>query len=232
MISTLYGAPAEHAGTSKHIITIEDPIEYALEGINQGQTNDKAGFTFARGLRAILRQDPDVIMVGEIRVSETLQTALEASLTGHLVLSTLHTNSAVATPARLLDIGAEPYLLSSSLVGVLAQRLVRRICPTCRVPIPVPHGIAHVFGERVPAHLYRGQGCSDCRGTGYRGRLPIQELMVLNDHLRNLILDRAPETQIADAADRSGINDLRKSALLKARNGVTSLAEINRVTKD
>jgi type IV pilus assembly protein PilB len=156
--STLYAALAEIVETGKHIITIEDPVEYALTGVNQGQTNEKAGFTFARGLRAILRQDPDVIMVGEIRDPVTLETAVEASLTGHLVFSTLHTNSAIGTVARLVDMGLEPYLLGSSLLGIVAQRLVRRICQTCRAKVPLPPGVAHLFGEQVPESLYRDKG--------------------------------------------------------------------------
>lgn len=229
--STLYGALAEIVETGKHIITIEDPVEYSLMGINQGQTNEKAGFTFARGLRAILRQDPDVIMVGEIRDTETLQTALEASLTGHLVLSTLHTNSALGTAARLLDMGAEPYLLASSLLGVLAQRLVRKICPTCRTQVPAPTGVAHLFPAGAPEHLHRGRGCSDCRGTGYRGRLPIHELVAMNDELRNLVLDRATEDWMADAATRAGTTFLRDECLQRVIEGETTLEEVVRVTQ-
>jgi type IV pilus assembly protein PilB len=229
--STLYGALAELVETNRHIITVEDPVEYAMPGIVQGQTNEKTGFTFARGLRAILRQDPDVIMVGEIRDSETLQTALEASLTGHLVLSTLHTNSAVATPARLLDMGAEPYLLSSSLLGVLAQRLVRRICPTCRVQIPLPSGVTHLFVRDPPEHLYRGKGCGDCRGSGYRGRFAIHELLVMDQQLRDLVLERAPESRIADVAWRNGTAFLREACLQHVIDGDTTLEEVMRVTQ-
>ena len=229
--STLYGALAELVETGKHIITIEDPVEYALSGVNQGQTNEKAGFTFSRGLRAILRQDPDVIMVGEIRDSETLHTATEASLTGHLVFSTLHTNSAVATAARLIDMGLEPYLLASSLLGIVAQRLVRRICPTCRTEVAPPPGVAHLFPGGVPEHLYRGMGCEDCRGTGYRGRVAIHELVSMNDELRHLVMERAPESRLLEAAIRNGTTTLRDECLTRVIEGETTLEEVVRLTQ-
>jgi type IV pilus assembly protein PilB len=230
--STLYASLAELVETGKHIITIEDPVEYALSGVNQGQTNEKAGFTFARGLRAILRQDPDVIMVGEIRDPETMSTAVEASLTGHLVFSTLHTNSAVSTVARVVDMGLEPYLLSSCLVGIVAQRLVRRICPTCRTEIPTPHGVAHLFPDGAPETLHRGKGCQDCRGTGYRGRVAIHELLAMNEELRNLILKRASEGKLAEAAARSGMIGLRDECLNRVMEGETTLEEVVRLTHD
>ncbi len=230
--STLYAALAELVETGKHIITIEDPVEYALTGVNQGQTNEKAGFTFARGLRAILRQDPDVIMVGGIRDSETLQPAVEASLTGHLVFSTLHTNSAVATAARMIDMGLEPYLLASSLLGIVAQRLVRRICPTCRTQVPTPPGVAHLFSAGAPAHLYRGSGCQDCRGTGYRGRVAIHELVVMNEELRHLIMERAPESRLLEAAQRAGMLSLREECLVRVTDGETTLEEVVRLTQE
>ena len=230
--STLYASLAELVETGKHIITIEDPIEYALSGVNQGQTNEKAGFTFARGLRAMLRQDPDVIMVGEIRDPETLTTAVEASLTGHLVFSTLHTNSAVATVARVVDMGLEPYLLSSAVAAIVAQRLVRRICPTCRIEIPTPHGVGHLFPGGVPETMHRGKGCQDCRGTGYRGRFAIHELLVMNEELRNLILQRASEAKLAEAAVRGGMVPLRDECLARVMEGETTLEEVVRLTQD
>jgi type IV pilus assembly protein PilB len=230
--STLYAALTELVETNKHIITIEDPVEYALAGVNQGQTNEKAGFTFARGLRAILRQDPDVIMVGEIRDPETLQTAVEASLTGHLVLSTLHTNSALATMARVMDMGLEPYLLSSSLLGIVAQRLVRRICPTCRTTMPTPSGVAHLFEGNPPDELHRGKGCQDCRGTGYRGRLAIHELVCITEELRHLILERAPESRLMEAAARNGTMFLRDECLARVTEGETTLEEVVRLTQE
>ena len=230
--STLYAGLTEIVETGKHIITIEDPIEYALAGVNQGQTNEKAGFTFARGLRAILRQDPDVIMVGEIRDPVTLQTAVEASLTGHLVFSTLHTNSAVGTVARLVDMGLEPYLLASSVLGIVAQRLVRRICQTCRTEVPLPPGVAHLFGDTHPDKLYRGQGCHDCRGTGYRGRVAIHELVMLNQDLRHLIMERAPESRLFDAAKQNGTMTLREECLARVIDGETTLEEVVRLTQE
>jgi type IV pilus assembly protein PilB len=230
--STLYAALAELVETGKHIITIEDPVEYALSGVNQGQTNEKAGFTFARGLRAILRQDPDVIMVGEIRDAETMQTAIEASLTGHLVFSTLHTNSALATAARMMDMGLEPYLLASSLLGIVAQRLVRRICPTCRTEVPTPPGVAHLFPAGAPAKLYRGIGCEDCRGTGYRGRVAIHELVVINEELRHLVMERAPEGRMLEAAQRAGTVTLREECLTRVTEGETTLEEVVRLTQE
>jgi type IV pilus assembly protein PilB len=229
--STLYAALAELVETNKHIITIEDPVEYALAGVNQGQTNEKAGFTFARGLRAILRQDPDVIMVGEIRDGDTLQTAVEASLTGHLVMSTLHTNSALATTARLVDMGLEPYLMASSLLGIVAQRLVRRICATCQTTIPTPPGVAHLFGGNPPELLHRGQGCQDCRGTGYRGRIAIHELVCINEEMRHLILERGPESRLMEAAARNGTVFLREECLAHVTEGETTLEEVVRLTQ-
>ena len=230
--STLYAALAEIVETGKHIITIEDPVEYSLAGVNQGQTNEKAGFTFARGLRAILRQDPDVIMVGEIRDPVTLETAVEASLTGHLVFSTLHTNSAIGTVARLVDMGLEPYLLGSSVLGIVAQRLVRRICQTCRTKVPLPPGVAHLFGEQVPESLYRGQGCQDCRGTGYRGRVAIHELVVVNQELRHLIMEHVAENKLLESAVRNGTVTLRDECLRRVIEGETTLEEVVRLTQE
>ena len=228
--STLYAALAELAETGRNIITIEDPVEYWLQGVNQGQTNHKAGFTFARGLRAILRQDPDVIMVGEIRDPETLETAIEASLTGHTVLSTLHTISAAATVTRLLEMGLEPYLLASAVSGISAQRLVRRICTTCRKPVPMPEGLRGLFSGGAPAQLYRGAGCPDCRGTGFLGRLAVHELLVMTDELRRLMHERASEADVLEAAKRGGMIPLREACLAQVRDGDTTFEEVLRVT--
>ena len=228
--SSLYAALAEIAETGKNIITIEDPVEYWLPGVNQGQTNHKAGFTFARGMRAILRQDPDVIMVGEIRDSETLETAIEAALTGHLVMSTLHTNSAVATVTRLLEMGLEPYLLASAVTGILAQRLVRTICEQCKEEIATPRALQHLFQGEVPAQIYRGSGCDDCRGTGFRGRQGIFELLVLNDELRNLMHERASEMELTEVAKRSGMITLRDASMARVADGTTTMEEVIRVT--
>jgi len=230
--STLYAALAELVDTGKNIVTIEDPVEYALAGVNQGQTNEKAGFTFAKGLRAVLRQDPDVIMVGEIRDGETLGTAIEASLTGHFVLSTLHTSSAVATVARLLEMELEPYLLASSVLGILAQRLVRRICDTCRRELETPPALRAMFRAGGPQTFFRGGGCRDCRGTGFRGRIGIFEMLRMNDEIRALILERAPDAGLFDAARRNGLTSLREECLGLVTRGETTLEEVLRVTQE
>ena len=230
--STLYAALAELVDTGKNIVTIEDPVEYALPGVNQGQTNDKAGFTFAKGMRAVLRQDPDVIMVGEIRDVETLETAIEASLTGHLVLSTLHTNSAVATVARLLEMGLEPYLLASSVLGIVAQRLVRRICRTCRTEVVTPPALRAMFRGGEPHSFFRGAGCGDCRGTGFRGRVGIFETLRMTDDIRTLILERAPDMRILEIARRGGMTSLREECLALVGRGETTLEEVLRVTQE
>jgi len=229
--STLYAALAELVSTGKNIVTIEDPVEYALPGVNQGQTNNKAGFTFAAGMRAVLRQDPDVIMVGEIRDRETLETAVEASLTGHLVLSTLHTNSAVASVARLTEMGLERYLLASSVLGIMAQRLVRRICRTCRAPVTTPTALRSMFRDGEDQVFYRGAGCHDCRGTGFRGRLGIFELLRITDEIRELVLERASDARVLDAARRGGMITLREECLAVVQAGDTTLEEVLRVTQ-
>jgi type IV pilus assembly protein PilB len=228
--STLYACLSELAETGKNIMTIEDPVEYAIQGITQAQTNARAGFTFAKGLRAILRQDPDVIMVGEIRDSETLETAIEASLTGHLVLSTAHTSSAVGTVARLQEMGVEPYVLASSVLGIVAQRLVRRICSTCKKDVPTPPSAQALFADPAPPVLFRGIGCKDCRGTGFRGRVGIYELVQMNEELRQLLIERAPEVKMLDTARRNGTRTLYEECLAKVASGDTTLEEAIRVT--
>jgi type II secretory ATPase GspE/PulE/Tfp pilus assembly ATPase PilB-like protein len=214
-------------------VTIEDPVEYQLRIVNQVQVNPKAGVTFANGLRSILRQDPDVIMVGEIRDRETATIAIQAALTGHLVFSTLHTNDAPSAIARLVDIGVEPYLIVSSLIGVVAQRLVRKVCPSCRKPAAVPtgvfEGIAPEAGTLSPA---KGSGCSGCRETGYNGRTGLFELLTVNDSLRDLIVTRAPASAMSAAAIRAGYVPLRQAGLAKAASGITTLEEVYRVTQD
>jgi general secretion pathway protein E len=227
--STLYAALGELAESGKNVVTIEDPVEYWLPGVSQAQTNPKAGFTFANGLRAILRQDPDVIMVGEIRDAETLNTAIESSLTGHLVLSTLHTNGAVATLTRLLEMGVEPYLLASALAGVVAQRLVRKTCESCKRPIPVPESVKHLFGDSPPKTMFHGAGCTNCRGIGYLGRVGVFELLTMDAALRRLLNARASEDEIMAAARESGLSTLREEALALVRSGTTTLEEIARV---
>jgi type IV pilus assembly protein PilB len=230
--STLYAALAEIVQTGKNIVTIEDPVEYSVAGVSQGQTNDKAGFTFAKGLRAILRQDPDVIMVGEIRDCETLEVAVEASLTGHLVMSTLHTNSAAATIARLIDMGLEPYLFASSIVGIVAQRLVRRVCTTCRIEVQTSPAMRAMFRKGEPASYFRGQGCHDCRGTGFRGRIGIFELLRMNDTISELVLARAAEIKLHEAACAAGMVSLREECFNLVSRGETTLEEVLRVTLD
>jgi type IV pilus assembly protein PilB len=230
--STLYAALGELAQTGKNIITIEDPVEFALPGVNQGQTNDKAGFTFANGLRSILRQDPDVIMVGEIRDCETLEVAIEASLTGHLVLSTLHTNSAVATITRLFEMGLEPYLLASSVVGIVAQRLVRRVCVTCRMEVQTPPALRAMFRRGEPSTYFRGRGCHDCRGTGFHGRMGIFELLEMKPNISELVLTRAADPRFYETARSNGMVSLREECLALVSRGETTLEEVLRVTHD
>jgi type IV pilus assembly protein PilB len=230
--STLYAALGELVQTGKNIVTIEDPVEYALAGVNQGQTNEKAGFTFAKGFRAILRQDPDVIMVGEIRDPETLEVAIEASLTGHLVLSTLHTNSAVSTVARLFDMGLEPYLLASSVIGILAQRLVRKVCKTCRTEVQTPPALRAMFRNGEPGSYFRGRGCHDCRGTGFHGRVGIFELLPMTETISDLVLTRGSEARFHEAARLNGMVTLREECLALVERGETTLEEVLRVTHD
>ena len=230
--STLYATLAELVETGTNIMTIENPVEYSVPGINQGQTNDKAGFTFARGLRALLRQDPDVIMLGEIRDLETLETAIEASLTGHMVLSTLHTNGSVATVARLMEMGLEPYLVASSVLGIVAQRLVRRICATCREEIAMPAGLKHLFRDGEPSTFYRGTGCQDCRGTGFRGRVGIYEYLEITNNLRELVLERVSDTRLLEVAREQGMKTLREECLALVVEGQTTLEEVLRVTQE
>jgi type IV pilus assembly protein PilB len=218
---------------ARNIVTIEDPVEYQLKIVNQVQVNAKAGVTFATGLRSILRQDPDVIMIGEIRDRETATIAIQAALTGHLVFSTLHTNDAPSAIARLIDIGVEPYLIASSLVGVVAQRLVRKICPTCRKPATVPpdafKGIVPETADGAPA---KGAGCSGCRHTGYSGRIGLFELLTVTDALRDLVINRAPASLLKNAALQGGYVPLRQAGMAKAACGITTLEEVYRVTQE
>jgi type IV pilus assembly protein PilB len=231
--STLYTALGWVKSATKNIITVEDPIEYQVEGVNQVQINTKAGITFAAGLRSILRQDPNVIMVGEIRDHETAGIALEAAQTGHLLLSTLHTNDAPATISRLLDLEVEPFLISSALIGILAQRLVRRPCPSCVVSrSPTADAIEKVGGiSRLPAEAkwVAGPGCPECKQAGYRGRLAIHELLVVNADVRELITKQASEHAIRTAARRAGMRTLLEDGIAKAARGLTTLDEVVRV---
>lgn len=218
----------------KNIITIEDPIEYQLGGIAQVQVNRKAGLSFANALRHFLRQDPDIIMIGEMRDLETAEIAIEASLTGHLVLSTLHTNDAPSAIVRMADMGLETYLIPATVIGVLAQRLGRRICQDCKEPYEVQQENLRRFGFKVedptaPVTLYRGRGCESCKFTGFRGRIGIYELMRMNAEIAELIVRRAPLADIKEAAKANGMHELREDGLVKILAGVTTPEEVMRV---
>lgn len=232
--TTLYAGLSRINDVQRKIVTIEDPIEYHLRGINQIQVSTKAGLTFARGLRSILRHDPDVILVGEIRDRETADIAVQASLTGHLVFSTLHTNDAPGAMTRLVDMGIEPYLVASSLEMVLAQRLVRLICPHCKEAFEPEdtEALRGEFGGDVPDLLYRGRGCRECQDTGYHGRTGIFEMMTVNETIRAMILERASSGDIRKEAARHGMKSLREDGWRLVRSGKTSLAEVLRATKD
>ena len=231
--TTLYAALSRIDSTVTNVMTVEDPIEYDLDGIGQTQVNPRIEMTFARALRAILRQDPDVIMIGEIRDLETAQIAVQASLTGHLVLATLHTNDTVSSITRLTDMDIEPFLLSSSLLGVLAQRLVRKLCSTCRLSYqPDPVEQALFDADRLPLQLYRPVGCAACNHTGYRGRSGIYELLTMDDGLRHLIHDRASEQSLREYALQHGMHNLRQDGMRLVASGVTSLEELLRVTRE
>jgi len=232
--TTLYGALDKINSPDRKIITVEDPVEYQLKGVNQIHVKPKIGLTFATGLRHIVRQDPDVILIGEIRDLETAEIAIQAALTGHLVFSTLHTNDAPAAITRLQDMGVEPYLVASVLEGVLAQRLVRRICAACRVPDTPNAADLEALGIEGAGGrpLSRGRGCDECRGTGYRGRTGIYELFPITEDARSLILKRAPSREIRRCAIEAGMVTLRMDGWLKACEGVTTVEEILRVTQE
>jgi type IV pilus assembly protein PilB len=231
--STLYTALNWVKSPTKNIITVEDPIEYQLDGVNQVQINTKAGVTFAAGLRSILRQDPNIILVGEIRDQETAGIALEAAQTGHLLLSTLHTNDAPSTISRLLDLGIEPFLIASAVIGILAQRLVRRPCPKCAVlESPGADALEKAGGlSRLPpdAKWVTGRGCEDCQQQGYKGRMAIHELLVVNDEVRELISKRASEHAVRKAARNAGMRTLLEDGILKAAQGLLTLEDVVRV---
>jgi len=232
--TTLYSVLHRINSTEKNIITIEDPVEYQLAGVSQVQTNKKAGLTFATGLRSFLRQDPDIIMVGEMRDLETAQIAVEASLTGHLVLSTLHTNDAPSAVMRLADMGIESYLIAATVIGIMAQRLCRKICSNCKQPYQIPATELVKFGfvaddPNQMVTLYRGTGCDECRNQGFRGRLGLYELMVMNEEIAELVVRRAPVADIREAAKAGGMKELREDGLLKVLEGVTTPDEVMRV---
>ncbi len=241
--TTLYGSLQEINSIDKNIVTVEDPVEYQLRVINQVQVNSKAGVTFASGLRSILRQDPDVIMIGEIRDKETATIAIQAALTGHLVFSTLHTNDAPSAVTRLIDMGVEPFLIASTLSGVVAQRLVRRVCERCKFAYEPPPELLRnlnlngtralgVNGVQETSTFMHGKGCQECRQTGYARRMGIYELLILDDALRAMIITRATSREIQLQAKKTDFMTIREDGLLKAAQGHTTLEEVLRVTQE
>ena len=232
--TTLYASLNTINTIDKNIITVEDPVEYRLKLIRQCQINPKAGLTFATGLRSILRQDPDVIMVGEIRDLETAEIAIQSALTGHLVFSTLHTNDAATTVTRLMDMGVEPFLISSSLTGVVAQRLVRTICDDCKTSYKPPAKALKQLGmeETQDVTFYKGEGCKKCHNSGYKGRIGLIELLHLNEALRELIVAKASADAIKKTAIEAGMKTMREDGFKKVLNGVTTIEEVLRVTQE
>lgn len=231
--TTLYAGLSRLDPKALNIMTVEDPIEYDLDGINQTQTNSRIDMSFARALRTILRQDPDVIMIGEVRDLETAQIAVQASLTGHLVFTTLHTNDAVSAVTRLIDMGIEPFLLASSLIGIGAQRLVRRLCLECRRPLATDAVPLRSLGLAAPGgHFYAPHGCPACNRSGYKGRTGIYELLTVDDGLRKLIHDRASEQTLREYASAHGMGSLRDDGMRLAAEGTVSLEEVLRVTRE
>ncbi|MCX5877390.1 MAG: type II secretion system ATPase GspE [Deltaproteobacteria bacterium] len=234
--TTLYTALTRLNNREKNIITVEDPIEYQLPGVGQIQVNPKINLTFANGLRSILRQDPDIIMVGEIRDRETAEIAVQSALTGHMVFSTLHTNDAASALTRLVEMGIEPFLAASSIVGIIAQRLVRTICPHCKKAHQPPEELLHEIAGEIPlptgATFYRGTGCDKCMQIGYWGRVAIYELLKVDDTVRELVLQNKDAATIKKAALQRGMRSLRAAGLAKALQGITTLEEVMRVTQE
>jgi general secretion pathway protein E len=232
--TTLYAALGQINSSERNIITLEDPIEYQLDGISQIQVHEKKGMTFASGLRSVLRQDPDIVMIGEIRDRETAVMAIQSALTGHLVFSTLHTNDAASAVTRLLDLGIEPYLVASSLVGVLAQRLVRRVCPECsrghRPEPDVLEGLGVRIDQVDPGGFRKGKGCQRCRSTGYQGRAGCFELLESDEKIRRLVQARGTAGEINQAALAGGMQSLGADGLAKAARGITTLEEVQRIS--
>jgi type II secretory ATPase GspE/PulE/Tfp pilus assembly ATPase PilB-like protein len=224
--TTLYAALNAIIGPELKVLTVEDPVEYHLQGVNQIPVDQRVGMTFERGLRAILRHDPDVVMIGEIRDLETARAAIQASLTGHLVLSTLHTNDAASAPTRLIDMGIEPYLVSSTLIGAMAQRLVRKICPHCKTASPPSSSCPADFAAAPGERIHHGTGCASCRQTGYRGRTGLYELMVVKEAISDKIMDRAPVSELIRVARACGLRLLREDGWLKVRRGITTPEEV------
>lgn len=224
--TTLYSVLERINEPESNLITVEDPVEYMIPGINQVQINEKAGLTFADALRSILRQDPDKIMVGEIRDTETAQLAVRAALTGHLVLSTLHTNDAPSAVIRLNDMGVAPFLISSSVIGVIAQRLVRKLCPACKEAFEPGPNVCREYHIPEGSRIYKAVGCEQCRWSGYKGRTAVFQMMTINDEIRRLIAEEAQAREIEDAALRNGMRSLRDAGLLKVLEGVSSMEEV------
>ncbi|MBW1681829.1 MAG: type II secretion system ATPase GspE [Deltaproteobacteria bacterium] len=230
--TTLYASLNRINSREKNIITIEDPIEYELKSVGQIQVNPKTELTFARGLRSVLRHDPDIIMVGEIRDLETVEIAIQASLTGHLVFSTLHTNDAAGALTRLVDMGVEPFLIASSLLAVMAQRLVRTVCPACKEPFRPDPETLREFGIPPDEVFHRGRGCEQCMQSGYRGRTGIFELLVMDNDSRRLLAAGADAVSIKEAAVKNGMTTLFEDGLRKVREGITTMSEVMRVTQE
>lgn len=230
--TTLYAALSAINSIEKNIITIEDPVEYEIPLIRQTQVNPRAGLTFANGLRSILRQDPDIIMVGEIRDKETADIAIQASLTGHLVLSTLHTNDAASSLTRLVDMGVEPFLIASSVIGILAQRLVRVVCPKCKEKYIPSDEIIKDLGLSQKIELFRGKGCMHCRNTGFTGRLGIFELLTVTEEIKNMVTAKRSANEIKKKALEQGMRVLRDDGMEKVKSGVTTAEEVLRVTEE
>ncbi len=229
--TTLYAALSKINSEEKNIVTIEDPVEYVLPRVRQTQVNARAGITFANGLRGFLRQDPDIMMVGEIRDKETVEMAIQSALTGHLMFSTLHTNDAPSALARLTDMGAEPFLISSSVIGILAQRLVRMNCIKCREPYAPSSAVMQTLGLPEGTKVMRGKGCPKCNQTGFMGRIGIFELMFISDEIKTLVDGRHSAAEIRKVAIEQGMKTLREDGLEKVRHGVTTLEEVLRVTE-
>ena len=233
--TTLYAALAQVNGTQRSIFTLEDPIEYSIPNVRQTQVRPDVGMDFAAGLRALLRQDPDVILIGEIRDTETAKLATRAALTGHLVLSTLHTNTAVGVIPRLVDMGVEPYLLPPSLAAAIGQRLVRRICEHCKQPLPNPEAVLErlQLNIELPAQpeLWHGEGCDECNGSGYSGRQTIYEMLILNDDFHDAIIDGAHSVELERLAKASGMRTMLEDGINKALAGTTTVQEVIRVVR-
>jgi type IV pilus assembly protein PilB len=232
--TTLYSALQHLNKTERNIMTAEDPVEFNLPGINQVHVRSEIGLTFAAALRSFLRQDPDVIMVGEIRDYETAEIAIKAALTGHLVLSTLHTNDAPSTVSRLINMGVEPFLVSASTLLILAQRLARKICPNCKEEVHVPPQTLMDLGfspeEARSLKVYKGKGCMTCSETGYKGRVALYEVMVMRENIKTAILEGASTAELRELARKNGMRTLREAGLQKIREGITTIEEVMRVT--